>query len=289
MLTASYIGLRFIHFSTLMLIFGCAFYISRLAPLHLQRLMTRRFLLLQRGCLLFTVMSALLMYVLQGGLMGDGWQDVWQPDTWLALAGTRFGSVWIWQMIVAVLALAVALLQPLHQNRLMLLCGAQLLLMAGVGHAAMLEGIAGLAQRANHALHLLCAAAWFGGLLPVVYCMKLTRRRWQKETVLAMMRFSRYGHVAVAGVLATGVINALFIQGTVWPWHTAWGRLLLIKSALVLLMVAIAVVNRYVLVPRLSLKHSRARQTLILMTWTEVVLGASALAMVSLFATWEPF
>jgi putative copper resistance protein D len=119
--------------------------------------------------------------------------------------------------------------------------------------------------------------------------MNLTRRRWQKQTTLAMMRFSRYGHVAVAGVLITGIINGLFIQGMSGPWHTAWGRLLLIKSAFVVLMVAIALMNRYVLVPRLSLKHSRARQKLILMTWTEVVLGAFALAAVSLFATWEPF
>lgn len=289
MLTASYVGLRFSHFSTLMLIFGCSFFISRLAPLHLQRLMTRQFLSFQRGCILLSAISAALIYLLQGGMMGDGWQDVWQPQTWLALAGTQFGGVWIWQMSVAVAALGVVFLQPQYQNRLMLLCGAQLLLMAGVGHAAMLDGITGLVQRANHALHLLCASAWFGGLLPVIYCMRLTRRHWQLQTGLAMMRFSRYGHAAVAGVLITGIINTLFIQGVVWPWYTAWGRLLLFKSALVLLMVAIAVVNRYVLVPRLSLKQSRARYTLILMTWTEVVLGALALAAVSLFATWEPF
>ena len=289
MLTASYIGLRFIHFSTLMLIFGCSFFISRLAPFHLQRLMTRQFLLLQRNCMLLSFVSAVLMYLLQGGIMGDGWQDVWSSQTWLALAETQFGSVWLWQMIVAAVALCVVLLQPQHQGRVMVLCGAQLLLMAGVGHAAMLEGMAGIMQRTNHALHLLCASAWFGGLLPVIYCMKLTRRRWHQQSVLAMMRFSRYGHAAVAGVLITGIVNTLFIQGTAWPWHTAWGRLLLFKSALVLLMVAIAVVNRYVLVPRLGLKQSRARYTLIFMTWTEVVLGALALAAVSLFATWEPF
>ena len=177
MLTASYIGLRFIHFSTLMLIFGCSFFISRLAPFHLQRLMTRQFLLLQRNCMLLSFVSAVLMYLLQGGIMGDGWQDVWSSQTWLALAETQFGSVWLWQMIVAAVALCVVLLQPQHQGRVMVLCGAQLLLMAGVGHAAMLEGMAGIMQRTNHALHLLCASAWFGGLLPVIYCMYLRRRR----------------------------------------------------------------------------------------------------------------
>lgn len=289
MLTASYVGLRFLHFSALMLVFGCSYFISLLAPFHLQRLMARYFMTFQRGCLLVTVVSAFMLYALQGGLMGNGWQDVWQPHTWLLLVETQFGSVWVWQMVMAVLTFCMVIIQPFNQCRLMLVCGAQLLLMAGVGHAAMLEGLPGLMQRTNHALHLICASLWFGGLLPVIFCMNLTRRRWQKQATLAMMRFSRYGHVAVAGVLITGTINGLFIQGMSGPWHTAWGRLLLIKSAFVVLMVAIALVNRYVLVPRLSLKHSRARQTLILMTWTEVVLGAFALAAVSLFATWEPF
>ncbi|WP_437890312.1 copper homeostasis membrane protein CopD [Phytobacter sp. V91] len=289
MLTASFIGLRFIHFSTLMLVFGCTLFINRLTPFHLQPLLSRQFQLFQRVCLGLSFFSALLMYALQGGMMGDGWHDVWQPETWLALADTHFGGIWIWQILIAMLALSVALIQPRYQGRLLLLCGAQLLLMAGVGHAAINDGALGFIQRTNHALHLIGAAAWFGGLLPVIYCMKLVRRSLQNYAVMAMMRFSRYGHLFVAGVLATGVINALLIQGGRVPWDTAWGRALLLKSALVALMVAIALVNRYVLVPRLSLKDSQARYSLILMTWTEVALGALALAAVSLFATWEPF
>ncbi|MEA7188011.1 hypothetical protein ONJ45_27840, partial [Salmonella enterica subsp. enterica serovar Virginia] len=41
----------------------------------------------------------------------------------------------------------------------------------------------------NHALHLLCAAAWFGGLLPVVYCMRMAQGRWRQHAISAMMRF----------------------------------------------------------------------------------------------------
>ncbi|MGK9173021.1 copper homeostasis membrane protein CopD [Yokenella regensburgei] len=289
MLSSGYVVLRFIHFSALMLSFGVAFYINRLAPAALQSVMARDFRTLQRICLVLTALSALLMYPLQAGIMGDGWQDVWQPATWFALAGTRFGGVWLWQIVIAVFTLIVAMMRPWLQRNLMLLCAAQLVLMAGVGHAAMLDGLPGLLQRANHAVHLLCASMWFGGLLPVIYCMSLTQRRWQHESVSALMGFSRYGHLAVAGVLITGVVNTIFIQGISWPWSTDWGRMLLIKSALALLMVAIALVNRYVLVPRLSRKPSSAQQTLIFMTWTEVVLGALVLGAVSLFATWEPF
>lgn len=289
MLTAGYVGLRGIHFAALMLLFGCTLFISRLAPRHLHRLLVRRFSALLRLSLCAGVLSSALMFALQGGIMGDGWADVFAPQTWLLLADTQFGSIWLWQIIVAVITLIVGYLQPQQQGRLMLLSGAQLILMAGVGHAAMHEGFVGMLQRTNHALHLLCAAAWFGGLLPVIFCMRMSRTRWKKHAVMAMMRFSRYGHLAVAGVLATGMINTLLIQGAFWSAQTGYGRMLLIKCALVALMVAIAVVNRYVLVPRLGLKNSQAQHFLIWMTWTEVVLGALVLATVSLFATWEPF
>ncbi|HAU8266518.1 TPA: copper homeostasis membrane protein CopD [Kluyvera intermedia] len=289
MLTAGYIGLRGIHFAALMLLFGCALFISRLAPRHLLLVMVTRFTGLIRLCLCMGALSAVFMFALQGGIMGDGWKDVFSPQTWRLLAGTQFGSIWLWQMFIAVMTMFVGYLQPKQQGRLVLLTGAQLILLAGVGHAAMHEGIAGILQRANHALHLLCAATWLGGLLPVLFCMRLSQARWREYAVSSMMRFSRYGHVAVAGVLVTGMINSLFIQGTLWSTQTGYGRMLLIKCALVALMVAIALANRYVLVPRLGLKNSQARHSLIWMTWTEVVLGALVLAAVSLFATWEPF
>ncbi len=55
-----------------------------------------------------------------------------------------------------------------------------------------------------------------------------------------MMRFSRVGHYAVAGVLLTGTINSLLILGVHIPWQAGYVQLLLFKCALVALMVAIA-------------------------------------------------
>lgn len=289
MLTTAYVGLRGIHFAALMLLFGCALFINRLAPRHLSRLLVRRFSCLQTCCLWCGAISAVLLYAFQGGMMGDGWGDVFQPQIWAELAGTRFGAIGVWQIIIATITLILAWLHPHQQGRLMSLVGVQLMLMAGVGHAAMREGFVGMLQRGNHALHLLAAASWVGGLLPVVWCLRMAQGHWKKQAVLAMMRFSRYGHLAVACVLVTGIANTLLIQGHLWSGDTDYGRFLLIKCALVALMVAIALVNRYVLVPRSGHKNSRARDALIWMTWTEVVLGAFVLAIVSLFATWEPF
>ncbi|MEO3988306.1 copper homeostasis membrane protein CopD [Pseudocitrobacter cyperus] len=287
MLTTFYVGLRFVHFAALISVLGCALYGGWWAPAALRRLFTQRFSQLIHSSLLVGTVSAVLMMMVQGGLMGDGWGDVWQPDVWLAVATTQFGSVWIWQIVLAGVALVVGWVKPRQMMRLLLLLtAAQFILLAGTGHSAMRDGIMGAIQRSNHALHLLFAASWLGGLPPFLYCLRLAKGRWRQAAIYTMMRFSRYGHVAVAGVVLTGVINALLIQNG-WPLDTAYSRMLLIKCALVAVMVVIALVNRYVVVPRMA--QSTTQRFFLRATQMELVLGALVLASVSLFATWEPF
>ncbi|AUW09462.1 TPA: copper homeostasis membrane protein CopD [Klebsiella michiganensis] len=289
MLSGVYVSLRFIHFISLIVAFGCVLYGAWWAPVALRRLMMQRFYPLMRYLLSASALSALLMLMAQGGLMGNGWPDVWQPAIWQAVAGTQFGGVWVWQILLAFVALAVVWLKPRRPGRLLLvLFCAQLLLLAGVGHAAMNDGWLGIVQRTNHALHLFCVASWFGGLLPFIYCLRLAHGRWRQAAICTMMRFSRYGHLAVAGAIASGVVNALLIQGGLIS-TSPWGRMLLFKCALVAAMVAIALVNRYVLVPRMSAGGTRAEQLIVRTTQIEIALGALALFAVSLFATWEPF
>lgn len=287
MLAFCYVGLRFIHFLALMLIFGSAAFAHWLADPAIRATLQRRFRSMQRGALALAFFCALLMFAVQGGMMGNGWHDVWQPDIWLAVSETQFGSVWLWQIIIALATLLLAFMH--QQGRVLLLVTAQLLLLANTGHAAMHDGVTGLFARINYAVHLLCAAAWFGGLLPVLYCMRLVNAHHRMQAIGSLMRFSRYGHLAVAGVLISGIINALFIQGVALPWQSLYGRLLLVKCVLVLLMVAIALVNRYVLVPRFRIHEAKSRAVFIRMTQAEVVLGIVVLATVSLFATLEPF
>ncbi|CDF54134.1 copper resistance protein D [Salmonella enterica subsp. enterica serovar Bovismorbificans str. 3114] len=273
-----------------MLVYGCALYGAWLAPAPIRRLMTRRFLHLQRHAAAWSVISAAFMLAIQGGLMGGGWPDVFSVSVWGAVLQTRFGAVWIWQIILALVTLAVVVIAPVKmQRRLLILTVAQFILLAGVGHATMRDGVAGTLQQINHALHLLCAAAWFGGLLPVVYCMRMAQGRWRQHAISAMMRFSRYGHFFVAGVLLTGIGNTLFITGFTAIWQTTYGQLLLLKCALVVLMVAIALTNRYVLVPRMRQENPRTDLWFVRMTQIEWGVGGIVLAIVSLFATLEPF
>lgn len=289
MLTALYIGLRFAHFASLMVAFGCTLYAGWWSPLALRRLLIQRFSHLLRGALVLNVLTAMLMLMAQGGLMGDGWGDALQPDVWLAVLQTQFGGVWLWQIVLAWVALGVVLVQPRQMMRLLLLLSAaQFILLAGVGHAAMSDGAVGALQRINHAVHLLCAGAWVGGLIPFLYCLRLANGRWRQLAITTMMRFSRYGHLAVAGVIATGIINSGLIQGG-FTTTTPYGVAVWLKGGLVALMVLIALVNRYLLVPRMSANLAQTQRFFVRTTQAEIILGALVLAAVSLFATWEPF
>lgn len=289
MLASIYVTLRLVHFSALMAAFGCALFAAWWAPVTLRRLLSQRFRSLTLGALLINAFSATLMLMVQGGQMGDGWRDALRPDIWLAVAGTRFGSVWVWQIVAAWVTLALVWIGPRRSAQmLVLLCICQFVLLASVGHAAMRDGPVGVLQRLNQSAHLLCAGAWLGGLLPFLYCLRLAAGRWRQPAIAAMMRFSRYGHLAVAGVVASGTASALFIQGTLFA-DSGWGRALLLKAALVGVMVVIALINRYVLVPRMATDKRRAQRLFIRTTQAEIVIGILVLATVSLFATWEPF
>lgn len=289
MLTALYIGLRFVHFASLMVAFGCTLYAGWWAPSALRRLLIQRFSQLLRSALVLSVLSAMLMLVVQGGLMGDGWTDTWRPEIWQTVLHTQFGSVWLWEIVLAWVALGIAWVQPRQMmRRLLLLCAAQFILLAGVGHAAMFDGAAGVLQRTNHAVHLVCAAAWVGGLIPFLYCLRLAKGRWRKPAIMTMMRYSRYGHLAVAAAVATGLVNAWMIQGG-FTAQTPYGIALWVKAGLVAMMIVMALLNRYVLVPRLTAAEGWAQRVFLRTTQVEIVLGALVLACVSLFATWEPF
>ena len=102
------------------------------------------------------------------------------------------------------------------------------------------------------------------------------------------MRFSRYGHLAVAGAIASGLVNAWLIQGG-FSVATPYGIALWVKCGFVALMVMVALANRYLLVPRMSAATELTQRIFLRTTQAEIVLGALVLASVSLFATWEPF
>ncbi|OIQ68456.1 inner membrane protein YebZ [mine drainage metagenome] len=94
----------------------------------------------------------------------------------------------------------------------------------------------------------------------------------------------------MALVLLTGVANVGLILGAHLPTLGSPYRVMLaVKVGLVAVMVAIALCNRYVFVPRLSRgKGDAALRAIAVATVVEIILGAAVLALVSAFATFDP-
>ena len=290
-LSVFWIGLRALHFLALFLLTGSAFYTALLAPARYRPQLAQRLRRLMGYSAVLSLLSALLMLATQTGLMSGDWRSIASADVWLAVLTTRFGVVWRWVILFALLStLALILRGKLRQQALLASALLQLIALAGVGHAAMRDGMPGLLQQGNHALHLIAAAFWAGGLLPLLLLMREARNiAWRTDAIRSMMRFSRYGHLAVALAIVTGTVNGLLIAGAPRNWHaTLWSELLVIKVLLVALMVLIALLNRYLLVPRFRLAASLAPKLFIRLTQLELLLALIVIGLVSVFATLSP-
>ena len=110
---------------------------------------------------------------------------------------------------------------------------------------------------AVYGVHTLAAAAWVGGLLPLLFAI-IEQRRFgayeaRENTLDICSRFSFMAIIAVTLVVLSGITNAGFRSGGSLAklLDSDYGDLLLKKIAIVAAMLALAYLNRFVLVPRL--------------------------------------
>jgi len=144
-------------------------------------------------------------------------------------------------------------------------------------------------HRANHAVHLMAAGAWIGGLVPFVMCLRAYERDdLRKDAVRAMTGFSFWGQFVVAAIVLTGVVNiALTSHHPPVPPTTPYRALLVAKLIIVASMILLALFNRFVLAPRLK-ASANALTTLRATSAAEVALGCVVIALVSVFALLDP-
>jgi putative copper resistance protein D len=223
---------------------------------------------------------------------------------WTVLSQTTFGRAWLarFALACALAATLPALLSPRDRQSLWLEITAVILAaafagaLAWSGHAAGGLGDEAVVHPAADVLHLIAAAAWVGALLPLIV---LLAAAGADDASLAMARtattrFSILGIVSVGTLLVTGIVNTYYLAGSVPALlHTDYGRLLLIKIALFLAMVAIATVNRFRLTPRLlqqnNITASRgALRRLRRNAAIEVLAGAMVIAIVAALGTMPP-
>ncbi|XBS68324.1 copper homeostasis membrane protein CopD [Acerihabitans sp. KWT182] len=291
-LAACFSASRYIHVAAVMQLFGITLFSEYLAPAALRQSLRGAFARTVRILAKFSLLTAAIVLALQSGQMGQGWSDTLRPSVWLAVLHTDFGTVWGWHISFALAAVLIsgrANLPPWRQRLLLAAASALLLTLALTGHTAMSLGLRGILQRINQIVHLFSAAWWLGCLVPLLWCLPLLRQTAREDAMRALIRFSQSAHGAVALVILTGIINGYLILGQ-WPpdLSSLYQRMLMIKIAVVVVMVLLAVTNRYRVVPMMSRHPSRAVHYLTILTLAELVLGNAVLILVSIFATLEP-
>ena len=169
---------------------------------------------------------------------------------------------------------------------------------AWAGHAGSSPGQTGILHLTADILHLVAAAAWIGGLVPLVLLLGAARRHqalaWASLARGVAQRFSTLGIISVGTLLATGIINTAILVGS---FHallvTGYGQLLLLKIVVFAIMLGFAAVNRVWLTPRLasSSKGEAPPQVLRQLTRNsviEIALGFAIFAIVGVLGTLHP-
>jgi putative copper export protein/mono/diheme cytochrome c family protein len=181
------------------------------------------------------------------------------------LLETQAGHVWLVRagflaVLAAFLSMRVSVERRVDwraaRGEAVLLGVAALVPLAAAGHAAAVEP--GTARAiALDGLHVLAAGVWIGALLPLALLLRASSTDAgadaRPHAVLAARRFSRAALGMVLLLAVTGTALAITHVGSVAALvGTSYGHLLLAKLGLLALTLALAAVNRSVLLARLG-------------------------------------
>jgi copper transport protein len=160
---------------------------------------------------------------------------------------TRFGLAYAVATVVAAVGATCAAIAIVDARASLAVwvCGLLLLPLPSVAGHALDAGQLRI-EVVVDVLHLSAAAVWTGGLVQLVFVLRARDARAD-----VVRRFSTLALVAVAVLSATGVIRALGELRTVSQlWTAGYGRLLIVKTGLLAVLVLLGWLNRYRLVPR---------------------------------------
>jgi putative copper resistance protein D len=269
------VWVRAIHFGATMMVMGGVFFHAFIAGpalrgLYDSRVAARvcfRLALIEWIALAVTVLSGAAWLVLQAEQMSElslG-QVFQQGAVWTVLSETDFGYAWMLRLVMAgLLAAMLPRLGAARWSRSRRLSAAAIAVSAGLigtlawaGHGAAGSDIEGAVHLAADILHLIASAAWGGALIPLALLLHAARRDPAETSGViaraAVLRFSPLGILSVGTLVATGAVNTWVLAGSVPALvGTDYGRLLLVKIALFLVMLLFGAINRLWLTPHLA-------------------------------------
>ena len=210
---------------------------------------------------------------------GLGLDAAVRPSLVRDVLDTRFGEVWLVRAVLAAVLALVALLAARRSRESRVLVWSAVALGAVIAATPALSGHAradGTLAVASDWAHVLAGSAWAGGLAFLL--VALSRGGGERWGIAArsVPRFSALAVAAIALLLVAGVVNGLYEVGS-WSglWETTYGRLLLVKVALVVPILGLGVFNNRVSTPRLrdGVTSALERRRFLVSTGAELVIA----------------
>jgi putative copper resistance protein D len=259
------------------------------------RINARMRLLAWSGLAVTAVSGAIWFAAQTVAMSGQSWGEILTSDaTIVVLNETQFGLVSQIRLGPAIL-LAICLAFDRVSLVRWLALGLGLCLVAAIawtGHAASTPGQLGYLHLTADALHLVAAAAWIGGLIPLALLLD-AGRRYSASAPLeyeAVRRFSSLGIVSVATLVISGAVNTWILVGSFRGLiETEYGRVLMLKIAIFVIMLGFAAANRVWLTPRLTMDRTgTALRGLTRNSVIEIALGLVIFTVVGVLGTLHP-
>lgn len=225
----------------------------------------RRQVSLMRGYLIVLFITAGIGLWLQVLAVNTNFTAAANPTAVISfLSETHSGNVWLVRIILVAFLAAVIFSskrQSITQidNQLLLagfvLSVVHLAAMALAGHAAAAEGSTFALQASIHSIHIMCSGLWLGGLLPLASLLAQCQRSANASAGIArdaVRRFSSLAFLCVVALICSGSYNAWnWVGGMPQLFGTAYGQLLLVKIAILIILLAVSAANRFKLKPAL--------------------------------------
>ncbi len=271
---------KYLGYAGLVLLVGPTLVLALLWPHRLSRRGPARVVWTGLGLIAFSTLLAIWLQAPYS--TGSGIFDVRVGDLRDVLGGT-FGAIMLVRL--GVICAAALLLRPLLRGQ-----GADsktdLALLGVLGVAALatwpLTGhptaspVAGVSVVVD-AIHLAAMSVWLGGLVMLVGF--LLRRADQRELAAILPIWSRWAATSVAALIVAGVVQALIevssLDGLV---NTTYGRLILVKVALVSIVIGVAWWSRRLVQSKAAEESPRGLRRIVAveLAITAVVIGVTS-------------
>jgi putative copper resistance protein D len=307
---ALYIATRTVHYASAMLLFGGLVFVPsviRRAWKDTSPAVLQAWQQVRTPLLVVAFICAAAGFV--SGAVWIGIEVVLQSGTsripiasedflWSVLAEPAFGSVWLLRLCLLVILTAMlpAVLRSIAKRRrsyvtiiASVIAATYLATIVGLGHSITGHG-PNTTQLLSDVVHLLAAGTWLGAL--VVMPLLFNQAPSQRAATRTAKRFSKVTMWSVSVLVLSGLANTWHIVGSLPTLiGTDYGRLLLLKVVVFIVVVTVATAERFGLVPKIKSAPQGSRNLLI--AWAAFVAAivvltiAQALALKTL-ATDQP-